>query len=175
MKDPEWTSLLAWTPWGTRALVPAVALWAHLPPRGVQTNLGNPLLVFKSPVLVEILSFIWLWSRLPAHFQLERYWRGPQWNIWGIPTHDLDTDWGSAEKYQEISTQWKDWLKDAREYSSSEKVLEEREGLDWKKTEEYPGLSWKMPGRSVAGNWVVLAEWLGKRLIWHFTSIRLPL
>lgn len=29
-----------WTPGGTGALVPAVAPCAHLPPRGVQTDLG---------------------------------------------------------------------------------------------------------------------------------------
>ena len=63
---------LAWTSRETGVLVPAVASCTHPPPRGVQTNLGKPLLVFESPVLVEILSFMWLWSRLPAHFQLER-------------------------------------------------------------------------------------------------------
>ena len=47
-----------WTPQGTGALVPAAALCAHLPPQGVQTNLGKSLLVLKSPILVEILSFI---------------------------------------------------------------------------------------------------------------------
>ena len=47
-------------------LVPAAAPCAHPPPRGVQTNLGKSLLVLESPVLVEILSFIWWWSRLPA-------------------------------------------------------------------------------------------------------------
>jgi hypothetical protein len=47
-----------WTPQGTGALVPAAVLCAHLPPQGVQTNLGKSLLVLKSPILVEILSFI---------------------------------------------------------------------------------------------------------------------
>ena len=47
-------------------LVPAVAPCAHPPPLGVQANLGKSLLVLQSPMLVEILSFIWLWSRLPA-------------------------------------------------------------------------------------------------------------
>ena len=58
-----------WTPPGTGALVPAVARCVHLPPQGVQTNLGKSPLVLKSPVLVEILSFIWQWRRLPAPFQ----------------------------------------------------------------------------------------------------------
>ena len=53
-----------WTPWG--ALVPVAAPCTHLPPRGVQTNLGKSLLVLESPILVEILSLIWQWSRLPA-------------------------------------------------------------------------------------------------------------
>ena len=54
-----------WTPGGTGAVVLAAAPCAHLPPRGVQTNSGKSLLALKSLVLVEILSFIWLWSRLP--------------------------------------------------------------------------------------------------------------
>ena len=52
-----------WTPWRTGTLVPAAAPWAHLPPQGMQMNLGKSLLVLESPVLVEILSFIWWWSR----------------------------------------------------------------------------------------------------------------
>ncbi|XP_060260588.1 uncharacterized protein LOC132658402 isoform X2 [Ovis aries] len=34
-----------WTPGGTGALVPAVAPCAHLPPRGVQTDLGLPSVI----------------------------------------------------------------------------------------------------------------------------------
>ena len=55
-----------WTLQGIGALVPAAATCAHLPPRRAQTNLGNILLVLGSPMLVEILNFIWWWSRLPA-------------------------------------------------------------------------------------------------------------
>ena len=33
---------------------------------GMQMNLGKSLLVLESPVLVEILSFIWRWRGLPA-------------------------------------------------------------------------------------------------------------
>ena len=58
-----------WTTQGTGALVPAVAPCAHLPPRGVQMNLVKSLLVLTFPILVEILSFIWWWSRLPAPSQ----------------------------------------------------------------------------------------------------------
>ena len=29
-------------------------------------NLGKSLLVLKSPIFVEILSFIWWWSRFPT-------------------------------------------------------------------------------------------------------------
>ena len=47
-----------WTPQETGALVPAVAPCAHLPPQGVQMNLGKSLLVLESPVLLR-LSFIW--------------------------------------------------------------------------------------------------------------------
>ena len=55
-----------WTPRGTRALVPAVAPCTHLDPQGVQMNLGKSLLILDFPVLIEILSFIWWWSRLPT-------------------------------------------------------------------------------------------------------------
>ena len=58
-----------WTPQGTGALVPAAAPCTHLPPQGVQTNLGKSLLALESTILVEILSFIWQWSRLPAPSQ----------------------------------------------------------------------------------------------------------
>ena len=55
-----------WTPRGTGALVPAAAPCTRLPPQGVQTNLGKSLLILESPKLVEVLSFIWQWSSLPA-------------------------------------------------------------------------------------------------------------
>ena len=57
---------LDWTPRGTGALVPAAAPCAHPDPQGMQMNLGKSLLVRESPILVEIMSFIWWWSRLPA-------------------------------------------------------------------------------------------------------------
>ena len=75
----------------------------------MQTNLGKSLLVLESPVLVEIMSFIWWWSRLSNPFQWERYRGGVGgrgWNILGISTHGLDTAWGSVERYQEIPTGW---------------------------------------------------------------------
>ena len=56
---------------GTRMLVPAAAPCAHLPSQGVQANLGKALPGLGSPALVEILSFIWQWSRLPAPSQLK--------------------------------------------------------------------------------------------------------
>ena len=74
--------------------------------------------------------------------------RGPGWNIRGIPTHGLDTEWGSVERYWVIPTQSKDagwggWPKDPRRIAHPV----ERywvEGLNWEKVEEYLGLSWKM-------------------------------
>ena len=57
-------------------LVTAAAPCAHLPSQGVQMNLGKCLLILGSPVLVEILSFIWQWSRLPAPSQLKDTVRG---------------------------------------------------------------------------------------------------
>ena len=55
-----------WTLQGTGASVSAAAPCAHLPPWGVQTNLGKSFLVLESLIMVEILSFIWRLSRLPA-------------------------------------------------------------------------------------------------------------
>ena len=52
-------------------LVPAAAPCARLPSQGVQANLGKALPGLGSPVLVEILSFIWQWSRLSAPSQLK--------------------------------------------------------------------------------------------------------
>ena len=57
---------LAWTSRETGVLVPAAAPCAHLPLWGVQMNLGKSLLILDFPVLIEILSFIWWWSRLPT-------------------------------------------------------------------------------------------------------------
>ena len=73
--DPGWINFLQ----GTGALVPAAAPFVHPPPCGMQTNLAKSLLVLESPILVEILSFIWRWSRLPTSFQLESYWWGGGW------------------------------------------------------------------------------------------------
>ena len=81
---------------------------ARLPPQGVQTDLGKPLLVLESPVLVEILSFIWRWSRLPAPSQEERCWWGRRRKIRVVPAHGLDPEWGSVERGGEIPTQSKD-------------------------------------------------------------------
>ena len=44
-----------WTLQGTGALVSAAAPCAHLPPWGVQTNLGKSFLVLESLIMVEIL------------------------------------------------------------------------------------------------------------------------
>ena len=96
-----------WTPRGTGALVPAVAPCAHPPPRGVQTNLGKSLLVLKSPILVEILSLIWQWSRLTAPSKEDRYW-GREKHLGH--THSWSRHWvGLAERYREIPTQAKAW------------------------------------------------------------------
>ena len=87
-----------WTPQG--ALIPAAAPRTHLTPRGVQTNLGKSLLVFEAPIWVEILSFIWQWSRLPAPSHLKTYRVGSTDEISGAqPTHGLDAEWGSVERY----------------------------------------------------------------------------
>ena len=118
----------AWTPQGTGDLVPAVAPCAHLPPWGVQTNLGKSLLVLKSPILFEILSFIWRWSRLPAPLPVgrilgqgpsetfhpgythswSRHWVGLGWKILRN-SHPVKRYWvGAGWKMPgELPTQWK--------------------------------------------------------------------
>ena len=64
--------------------------------------------VFIFPHLF-FMCFIWWWSRFPAFSQQERYWGGAgKWNIWGIPAHGLDTEWGSVERHWEIPTHSKD-------------------------------------------------------------------
>ena len=39
-------------------------------------SLDKSLLALESPILVESLSLIWKWGRLPAPSQVERYWGG---------------------------------------------------------------------------------------------------
>ena len=49
-----------------QTFVPAASPCTHLHPQEVQMNLGKSLLVLKSPIFVEILSFICWWSRFPT-------------------------------------------------------------------------------------------------------------
>ena len=55
-------------------MVPTNGPLVLMSPLGIQINLGKSLLVLKSPILVDILSFMWWWSRFPVLSQLERYW-----------------------------------------------------------------------------------------------------
>ena len=100
-------------------------------------NLCKSLLVLQSPILVEILSFIWWWSRLSNPFQWERYRGGVGgrgWNILGISTHGLDTAWGSVERYQEIPTGWgTGWEKKKNRWLPTQWKGAGGRGLDWKK------------------------------------------
>ena len=58
-------------------------------------NLGKCLLVFRSPVLVDDPEFYSAVKQVTCHLPVERYW--------GIPTHDLDTEWSLIERYQGCS------------------------------------------------------------------------
>ena len=71
------------TPGGTGTLVPAVAPCAHPPPWGVEMNLSKSFLVLEFPILVEILNFIWQWSRLPAPPASWKILREGSWNMLG--------------------------------------------------------------------------------------------
>ena len=100
-----------WTPWGTRALVPA---WPLAPIhllgecRWIQVSLSG---------FLNLLYWLRFWvlfsggaDYLPPPSRKDT-WRGMgggRWNIWGIPTHGIDTEWGSVERYWEIPTQAKD-------------------------------------------------------------------
>ena len=87
-----------WTPRGTGALVPAVALCTHQPPWALQTNLG------KSPgsqisrigcdsefyLAVEQVTCPLLGGQILGGARVKHQ---------GISTHGLDTEWGSVERY----------------------------------------------------------------------------
>ena len=96
-----------WTPWGTGTLVPAVAPCAHLPSWGVQTSLGLSWFLNLPCWLRFWVLFGGGAGYLPPPSRKDAM-RGPGWNIQGIPTHGLDTEWGSVERYRGIPTQSKD-------------------------------------------------------------------
>ena len=156
-----------WTPRGTRAVVvPAAASRTHPLPRGVQTDLGKSLLVLESPVLVESLSFIWRWRRLPAPSHQERHWGGgPGWNIWGILRGAQLKD---TEEFPPSQKMLGGGLAETRQENCppTGKVLGRGARLG-KKSRNTQGSAERCWGRSVVGDWMVLAEWLSKRLIWH--------
>ena len=64
--DSEWTFFLRLDSMRNQTFVPAASPCTHLHPQEVQMNLGKSLLVLKSPIFVEILSFICWWSRFPT-------------------------------------------------------------------------------------------------------------
>ena len=107
---------------------------------------------------------------------------GREWSIQGIPTHGLDTEEGSAETYQEITTQSKDtgWAgqgegwKMPGEWPTQWKGTG-GEGSFGKKSRNTWGSAEWYQGRSVLGDWRVFAEWVSKRLMWHFSFIWLPM
>ena len=89
--------------------------------------------------------------------------------------HWLGLCWKILRNFHTVERYWMgDLLKDAREYPSSEKALGQRASIE-KKLRNIQGSAERCRGCSVIGNWAVLAGWLGKRLIWHFPSVRLPL
>ena len=138
-----------WTPWGTGALLPAVAPCTHLLPQGMQTILGKSLLVLESPVLVEILFYLMVeqvtcplpagkilgwggWVKHPGYtHSWSRHWVELSWKI-PRNSHPGKRYWVGG------------WLKDARGITHPV-GRSWVGGLDWEKIEKYPGLSWKMP------------------------------
>ena len=131
------------------------------------------LLVLESPVLFEILSFIWRWRQLPVPSHQERLWVGGAWVKHPGHTHSWSTHWeGLSWKIQRnshpVKSCWvRGWLKHARRIAHPVERYWGG-GLDWeKKSRNTQGSAERCWGRSVVGDWTVLAEWLSKRLIWH--------
>ena len=85
-------------------MVPTNGPLVLMSPLGIQINLGKSLLVLKSPILVDILSFMWWWSRLPVPSQAKDTCKGGAVEIYqGITTQGLHVkwglEWGSVEIY----------------------------------------------------------------------------
>ena len=66
-------------------------------------------------------------------------------------------------------------LKDARNTHPLERYWRGSGSTEKKKSMITGGSAEKCCGHSDVWNWVILDEWLGKRLIWHLSSIWLPL
>ena len=64
-------------------------------------NLDKCLPVLRSPVLVDDPEFYLAVGQVTCHLPVERYW--------GIPTHDLDTEWGLVERYHGAQLQETEW------------------------------------------------------------------
>ena len=149
---------------GTGDLVPAVAPCAHSPPWWVQTNLGKSLLVLKSPILVEILSFIWRWSRLLAPLPVgrilgqgpsetfhpgythsrSRHWVGLGWKILRN-SHPVKRYWVRAgwKMPGELLTQWKGMGVLGRGGGGAAKWKKKKKKKK-KTTKEFLEIRWKM-------------------------------
>ena len=167
----------SWTPHGARALVPAAATHLLWECRWVWVSLS-----WLSNL--QYWSRVWVWFRSGAGYQPPPRWKdtgegGARWNIRDRPTHGLGTEWASVKRYQEIPTQVKDngWRAVWKMPGNTHPV--ERYwwggGVILKKSRNTGISAERCWGRSVVGDWVVLAEWLGNRPILHFSSIRLPL
>ena len=146
-----------WTLQGSRALVPAEAPFAHLPPLGVQTDLSESLLVLRSSVLVDDPEFYLM--------EYSRYLHSLTWKTLGIPTQALDTGYGLVKRYQEYPPSGKilggGCLKDTR--GKKRKIprnihsVERWGGLSWKIQRNTWGLVERYWGCSIVGDCVVCA------------------
>ena len=106
----------------------------------------------------KILGWGCVWVKHLGH---THSWSRHEWDsaerYWEIPTQAKDTGWGMAERCQ-------------GNYPSRGKVLGGW-GLTGKKSRDTQGPTERCQGHSIVGDWIVLAEWLSKKLIWHFSSI----
>ena len=115
---------------------------------------------------------------LPPPSKKDTGGRAGGWNIRGVPTHGskhwVGLGWKISRNSHPVKRYWVGgWLKDAWGITHP---VERYWAGGWirKKIEEYPGLGWNTP-RSCHCRELNGLDWVVKRLIWHFSSIWLPL
>ena len=100
----------------------------------------------------------------PSRKDTGQAWGCHGWNIWGIPTHGLDTEWAQLKDVKEFLPNRKilgGGLAERcqKNCPTSGKVLGRGAQLG-KKSRNTRGSAERYIGRSVVGDWMVLAEWL---------------
>ena len=180
-KQPAQSGLpsFSWIPQGTRTLVPAATTGAIHPLQKCRWVWLSLSWLLNLPYWLRV----WVWFGSGAGYQPP-----PRWKDTGVgrvkyrgqthsrSRHWVGLGWKIPRNSHPVERYWVGGcLKDAREYPASGKVLGGGRVFYWKKSGNTGGSAERCWGHSVVGDWVVLAEWLGKRPILHFSSVRLPL